>query len=449
MQPRPAYGQPAYGQPGPYGQAPSGPGWRQPPPPGQGYGGYGGYGQGGYGQGPGGPGQPSGRPAGSDGPGGPADRRRRGSGFVVGAVLLGLILALGAGYAGGRIGDRDAASSNPSALANSSSTSASIPPITQMTGTAEQAVEEVAREALPSVVSLTVVSGQTGDSGSGIILSSDGLILTNNHVISAAATSGSITVSFNDGTSAKGTIVGRDPVTDLAVVKAAGKSGLKPATLGDSSSIEVGEQVVAVGSPLGLNGTVTTGIISALNRPVAASSDDSADTSASPNVINALQTDAPINPGNSGGPLYNLSGQVIGINSAIAALPSSDSTSQSGSIGLGFAIPINQITPIVAELEKTGKATHAELGVQISTQGNAATGLTTGAIVETVESGSAAQKAGLQKGDVVTEVEGRQIIDADSLVATIRSQRPGDKVSVTFTRAGKSQTVTVTLGSDG
>lgn len=360
--------------------------------------------------------------------------------------MLAVVLGSGSGYAAERVAARNDTPTTgtvaPSGLVQSANP---VPSFTSMAGDAQQAVEQVARNALPSVVSITVVSGQTGDSGSGVVLSPDGLVLTNNHVIAAAATTGNITVSFNDGTSAKATIVGRDPVTDLAVLRAAGKTGLKAATLGDSSTIAVGQQVVAVGSPLGLNGTVTTGIISALNRPVASAGETSTDQAT---VINAMQTDAPINPGNSGGPLYNLSGQVIGVNSAIAALPSSDTTSQSGSIGLGFAIPINQITPIVAELEKSGKATHAQLGIRAKDDGDESTGLTTGATVVTVNPGSAAQKAGLQVGDVITEVEGRQIIDADSLVATIRSQRPGDKVSVTFTRNGKSDTVGVTLDSD-
>jgi len=479
-----------YGSAGqPAGSAPDGPGWAQPagspPAYGSGYGqpagqpGQGGYAQGGYGQGgygsgyqqagygqdpaggpggygSGGSGGSGGYGGGSGGPGGPGPsgypggdaggRRRGGAGLLGAAALISLVVGGGSGLVASGWADNGTSGAAASAAAVPAA-SAAAPRLTTVATSGGLAVEQVAQAALPSVVSLTVVSGQSGDTGSGVVLSTDGMILTNNHVIAAAASgTGAITASFSDGTTAKATIVGRDPVTDLAVVRVTGKTGLTAAAVGRSADVAVGQQVVAVGSPLGLNGTVTTGIISALNRPVASAGASSSDQAT---IINAMQTDAPINPGNSGGPLLDLSGRVIGLNSAIAALPTSDSTSQSGSIGLGFAIPVDQITPIVKQLETTGKATHAQLGVRVGTAGDTTSGLTTGAQLGTITAGSAAAKAGLRAGDVVTAVQGRHIIDANSLVATIRSERPGDTVSVTYTRGGRSATTQATLDSDG
>ena len=217
----------------------------------------------------------------------------------------------------------------------------------------------MAQKLLPSVVQINVAGGGEAGSGTGIIISSDGEIITNNHVVEAAADGGSLTASFNDGSNAKAEILGRDPVTDLAVIKANGKSGLQPATLGNSADLEVGQQVVAIGSPYGLDGTVTSGIISELNRPVA-SSDASG---ASQTVFPAIQTDAAINPGNSGGPLVDLQGRVIGINSAIRTNGPVDS----GSIGLGFAIPIDLAKNVSQQLVKGDKVQHARIGVTVGT----------------------------------------------------------------------------------
>jgi putative serine protease PepD len=303
---------------------------------------------------------------------------------------------------------------------------------------ADGSVEQVAAAVLPSVVSIVETSASGGGEGTGVIIDSDGLILTNNHVVAEAANGGSLRVTFNDGTSHSATIVGRDPVTDLAVIKVSGVSGLAAATLGSSKDLDPGEQVVAIGSPLGLQGTVTSGIISALDRPVRTGDATSAETAST--VIDAIQTDAAINPGNSGGPLVNLKGEVVGINSAIATLGSTGS--QSGSIGLGFSIPIDQAKAIARELVDTGTATHAQLGVSVQ---DARDG---GASVAVVQPGSAAEKIGLREGDVLTHVGSRQVEDADSLIAAIRSYRPGDKVSITFTRDGASRKVTATLGSD-
>jgi putative serine protease PepD len=312
---------------------------------------------------------------------------------------------------------------------------------------ADGSVEAVAAAVLPSVVSIEVTTAQGGGEGTGIVLSSDGLILTNNHVVAEAASGGgTISVTLNDGSTASASIVGRDPVTDLAVIKAKGVSGLTKATLGSSADLAPGEQVVAIGSPLGLQGTVTSGIVSALNRPVRTG--DATGTENASTVIDAIQTDAAINPGNSGGPLVNLQGEVVGINSAIASLGAS-AGGQSGSIGLGFSIPIDQARTIATELINTGSATHAQLGVSVrdaSTNGSST--FSDGAAVAAVTAGGAAEKAGLAAGDIITKVGNRSVDSADALIAAIRSHRPGDSVVLTYTHNGTQTTTKVTLGSD-
>src|SRR6478735_7230482 len=308
---------------------------------------------------------------------------------------------------------------------------------------ADGSVESVAQKVLPSVVKIDVTTAQGGASGSGIILTADGTILTNNHVVEGAE-AGSLTVSFDDGTSAKAQVLGTDPLTDTAVIKAEGVSDLTPATIGKSANLGVGESVVAIGSPFGLDATVTSGIVSALDRPVNVGSDDQGNSTTYP----AIQTDAAINPGNSGGPLVDLTGAVIGINSSIrtAASQSPDGgQSASGSIGLGFAIPIDEVMPIVDQMASGETPTHARLGIQV---GAAQTGDAAGAVVREVTSGSTAEKAGLGSGSVITKVDAHRITGADSLVATIRSYRPGDSVSVTWTSGGKEQTANLVLDSD-
>jgi putative serine protease PepD len=365
-----------------------------------------------------------------------AGRPRRGVALLAAvAVTAGLV----GGGAGAVVtsalddgGSAPAATSGVDSLKNASTSGDSA--------AAQGSVEQVATSVLPSVVSIVeTAAGGGGGEGTGVIIDSDGLILTNNHVVAAAAEGGSLQVTFNDGRTASATIVGRDPVTDLAVIKAADVSGLTAATLGSSADLDPGEQVVAIGSPLGLQGTVTSGIISALDRPVRTGDASSAETAST--VIDAIQTDAAINPGNSGGPLVNLRGEVVGINSAIATLGSTGG-GQSGSIGLGFSIPIDQAKAIARELVDTGTATHAQLGVSVQ---DAQTG---GAAVAVVSDGSAAQQLGLREGDVITKVGDRPVDDADSLIAAIRSHRPGDDVTLTFTRDGSQDTVTATLGSD-
>jgi putative serine protease PepD len=298
-------------------------------------------------------------------------------------------------------------------------------------------VEQVAAKVVPSVVKLETDMGRASEEGSGIILSSDGLILTNNHVVEGAK-AGDTTITFADGRTTKFTVVGTDPSSDIAVVKADGVSDLTPITIGSSANLKVGQDVVAIGSPLGLEGTVTTGIISALNRPVAAGGDIRNQNT----VLDAIQTDAAINPGNSGGALVNMNGELVGVNSAIATLGGDSADAQSGSIGLGFAIPIDQAKRIADELIQGGTASHASLGVQV---GNDTA--SHGAKIVEVTSGGAAAAAGLPSGVVVTKVDDRVIGSADALVAAVRSKAPGEKVTLTYLDpSGKPQTVQVTLG---
>ena len=347
--------------------------------------------------------------------------------------------ALLAGILGGGVGAATVAlidnGSNSTATASSTTDTASN--VSFPTGS----VAAVAAKVLPSVVSITFTGADgSGGEGSGVILTSDGRILTNNHVVEGAADGGSLTVTFSDGSRTSAEIVGRDPVTDLAVIQAKDVSGLKPATLGSSADVKVGQAVVAIGSPLGLSGTVTTGIISAVDRPVATSSE----SGGSGSVLNALQTDAAINPGNSGGALVDMSGRVIGINSAIATLGGSQTGSQSGSIGLGFSIPIDQAKYIVDQLVSGSTAEHGRLGVSVED----ATGSVLGAKIGEVSSGSPAAAAGLRTGDVITGFGDQKIESSEALVAAVRSGAPGQQVSVTYVRDGQTTTTTVTLGSD-
>ncbi|WP_431872934.1 trypsin-like peptidase domain-containing protein [Nocardiopsis eucommiae] len=309
-------------------------------------------------------------------------------------------------------------------------------PISSLTGeqgstATEGAVGDVADQVLPSVVSIQTSAG----GGSGVIISSDGQILTNAHVVEAAG-EGPLLVRFNDGTSAEAELLGADPVSDIAVLKAQGRNDLTPATLGDSDQVGVGGDVVAIGSPLGLSGTVTTGVVSALNRPVNTGATESGDSQTA-TVINAIQTDAAINPGNSGGPLVNMSGEVIGVNTAIAGL-----SQESGSVGLGFAIPINQVRPITEQLIETGSASYPAI------QATIAPSPVGGAQIMDLTKDGAAEKAGLKVEDVVVSVNGEAVSSPDQLIAQIRALRPGDEVTLGVLPggSGSEQEVTVTLG---
>lgn len=293
-----------------------------------------------------------------------------------------------------------------------------------------------------SVVSIQVESQAGGAEGSGVVLDSQGRILTNNHVVSGAQT---VQVTLSDGSVYEAKIVGTDPTTDLAVVQLNDPpSDLKPATFADSDDVVVGEPVMALGNPLGLANTATTGIVSALDRPVTASAEDGSDQV----VTNAIQIDAAVNPGNSGGPLFNASGEVIGITSSIATLSSGTggTSSSSGSIGLGFAIPGNLASQIGDQLKENGTAQHAFLGVSMSPATATADGITRrGAGVEDVVADSPAGKAGIQQGDVIVAIDGSAVNSPESLTAFVREKAAGDKSVLTVVRDGKAQEITVTL----
>ncbi len=321
-------------------------------------------------------------------------------------------------------------------------TAAGAPVVARTVGS----VAAVAAKILPSVVSLEIRTGSGGDTGTGIVISRDGYILTNNHVVAAAESGGKLTVVFPDKSSATGTIVGHpDPVSDLAVVRVRNVKGLRPATLGSSATLSVGDPVVAVGSPLGLAGTVTTGIVSALDRPVAASD---AGGGNSDNIIDAIQTDAAINPGNSGGPLVDMSGAVVGVNSAIATLTGDAATGgQGGSIGLGFAIPIDQAKRIAAEILKQGYATHAIIGVHLDTSYTGDGAKIADPQGAAVTPGGPAAHAGLRAGDIVVAADGERITSPEELIVAIRKHAPGDRMTLTYLRGGHRHTTVVTLGS--
>ncbi len=301
---------------------------------------------------------------------------------------------------------------------------------------APDSVAGIAARVLPSVVSITTRSSSGGGTGSGFVIDSSGYILTNNHVIASVAESGgTLRVTLNNGDVYNAKVVGRDASYDLAVLKISG-SNFPALQFGDSDKVAVGDAVIAIGSPLGLSGTVTLGIISAKDRPVTAGG--SAEENS---FINALQTDAAINPGNSGGPLVDSTGAVIGVNSAIASL---GSTSQTGSIGLGFAIPINQARTTADQLIKTGKATYPVLGVSLDMN---YTGL--GALIAQSSTGllagGPAQLAGLKPGDIVIRFENREITAAEELIVAVRAKKVGDRITLTYIRDGKEFSATLTL----
>ncbi|SCG36739.1 putative serine protease PepD [Micromonospora echinaurantiaca] len=289
----------------------------------------------------------------------------------------------------------------------------------------------IAASVQDSVVSITTDSGE----GSGVILTDDGYVLTNNHVV-AAAGGNSVRVVFADGKSAQARIVGTDPKTDLAVVKASGVSGLQPATLGDSDAMQVGDQVLALGSPLGLQGSVTAGILSARDRTIQAGSGEQRQnpSQGASSISGLLQTDAPINPGNSGGALVNTRGEVIGINTAIATAGQG-----SGNIGVGFAIPSNKAKDVAGKLQRGEKVSHPSLGVSVNAAPDG------GALVAAVTPGSAAEKAGLRQGDVITRFGDKVINDSNDLVGAVQAGKVGDRVEVTYQRNGSESTATVTL----
>jgi len=308
---------------------------------------------------------------------------------------------------------------------------------------ANGSVAAVAKKLLPSTVQ--IVADHDGEplsaTGSGFVLDNQGHIVTNNHVISGAADGGDIEVIDHNGERHKATLVGRSTVYDLAVLYVPEAKDLTPAALGSASALNVGDEVVAIGSPLGLSETVTAGIISAKNRPVT-----TGESNDQTSYINAVQTDAAINPGNSGGPLVNMRGQVIGVNSAIATTGSSLGSESSGNIGVGFAIPIEQVLVTADQILKTGHAEYPLIGAQVKIGDNAGAG----AIIESVQGDGPADKAGLESGDVVTSLDGTPVRDGVSLIVAIRTHQPGDTVEMVIERDGKEQTLQVTLdGQEG
>ncbi|MFF2129498.1 S1C family serine protease [Streptomyces olivochromogenes] len=432
----PAYASMGAGAPEPHGHAPGAPGapvsaaeagWPPPPPAVPSYADGGGSGAGGWGssyeQ--------------------PAPKPKSGRGGLVAAIL---VAALVAGGVGGGIGYSLAKNNDNS----TDSTTVSAPSGSGEVKRASGTVANVAARALPSTVTIEAESSSgSGGTGTGFVFDTQGHILTNNHVVAEAVDGGKLTATFPNGKKYDAEVVGHAQGYDVAVIKLKNApSDLKPLTLGDSDAVAVGDSTIAIGAPFGLSNTVTTGIISAKNRPVA-SSDGSASSKAS--YMSALQTDASINPGNSGGPLLDAQGAVIGINSAIQSSSSGGlgGTSQSGSIGLGFAIPINQAKHVAQQLIKTGKPVYPVIGASVSLEDG-----TGGAkITEQGASGSAAvtsggpaDKAGLKPGDVITKLDDQVIDSGPTLIGEIWTHQPGDVVKLTYTRDGKTHTAEVTLG---
>ncbi|MFD5521198.1 S1C family serine protease [Streptomyces sp. NPDC127066] len=432
-------GRPAYASDGtghgadPYGQAPtqgSAPeaGWPPPPPATPSYADGGGSGAGGWGS--------SYQQ--------PAPKPRNGRGGLVAAVL---VAALVAGGVGGGIGYSLAKNDDNSTDSTTVSAPSSSGEVKRASGT----VANVAAGALPSTVTIEAQSTNgEGGTGTGFVFDKQGHILTNNHVVADAVDGGKLTATFPSGKKYDAEVVGHAQGYDVAVIKLKNApSDLKPLVLGDSDKVAVGDSTIAIGAPFGLSNTVTTGIISAKNRPVA-SSDGSASSKSS--YMSALQTDASINPGNSGGPLLDASGAVIGINSAIQSSSSGGlgGSGQSGSIGLGFAIPVNQAKYVAQQLIQSGKPVYAKIGASVSLdEGTGGAKITeqgaSGSAA--VEAGGPAAKAGLKPGDVITKLDDMVVDSGPTLIGAIWTHKPGDTVKLTYTRDGKTHTVDVTLGS--
>ena len=351
-------------------------------------------------------------------------------------------LALVVGIAGGAIGGLVYEQVRNDGSGTVSSGLSGVDTVTQAPLPADNgSIAAVAQRLLPSTVKISAeYQGQKGGAtGSGFVLDRQGHIVTNNHVVQDAdENDGPIEVVDEDGNRYPAQVVGRSAVYDLAVLYVPKATSLKPAALGSSQALRVGEGVVAIGSPLGLSSTVTAGIVSALHRPVTTGSagDDSS-------YINAVQTDAAINPGNSGGPLVNLRGQVVGVNSAIATTGGTVG-GESGNIGVGFAIPIEQVRITADQILRTGKATYPVIGAKVKTGETGGDG----AEIDSVLSDTPADDGGLQKGDVITAVNGERVTDGIALIVAIRAHQPGETVDFTVVRDGAKRTVTLTLGGE-
>ncbi|WP_235843574.1 S1C family serine protease [Cellulomonas algicola] len=370
-------------------------------------------------------------------PGATGPRKRRTWIPVVSAAAAAAILGVAATGAAFTIGDERADGSRPASLAEIGRDTTDTVPVAGSTNDAPD-WQAVSQAVAPSVVAIEVSTGQGGAQGSGVIVDDQGHIVTNNHVVAGAQ--GKVQVTLTDGRLFEASVVGTDPTTDLAVIKLDdAPDDLVAAALGDSAKVEVGQSVMAVGNPLGLANTVTTGIVSAVDRPVSTSAEDGSQAT----VTNAIQVDAAVNPGNSGGPLFDAQGRVIGINSSIATM-----SQQSGSIGLGFAIPVNLVKNIASQLIDDGTAEHAFLGVSLSDGTATADGVTRrGAVVEEVSADSPASKAGLEVKDVVVAIDGKAVGGAESLTAYVRALASGDQATLTVVRDGKASEVDVTLAA--
>jgi putative serine protease PepD len=298
----------------------------------------------------------------------------------------------------------------------------------------------VAQQVVPSVVTIEVGRSSAGGAGtgSGEFYQAGGYILTNNHVVANAASGASLEVVLSDGQRLPATLVGRDPLTDLAVIKAPEAQAAQVIALGSSSDLEVGQPVVVVGAPLGLSNTVTSGIVSALARTIEV---PGAGSSQNALLADAIQTDAAINPGNSGGSMVDCDGELVGIPTAGAAVPGS----AGGNIGLGFAIPVDIAQAVANQLIETGHVSHASFGLTVSPVTAPAGGLH----VNSVQPGGPAATAGLRPGDVITEIDGQPATSADQLIALTITKKAGDKVDITYVRAAQTHETTVTLGSQG
>lgn len=395
------------------------------------------------------------------------------------SARVGLIAALAVGALVGGVSGAGVAAWAVSANQPSASIpSAAAPQNITVNDTANvNVVTAVAAKAEPSVVTIAVSSSSAGGTGSGVVLSKDGYVLTNTHVVTldGQIANPTIQVTTSDGHLYGATIVGTDPIADLAVIKLKNATALTPAAFGDSSKLNVGQTAIAIGAPLGLSNTVTDGIVSSLNRSISIASSaapaPSSGDSTTPNPsspfdfrfdngqgapqsaaqatisLPVIQTDAAINPGNSGGALLNGNAEVIGINVAIAGTGSSSATTQSGNIGVGFAIPANLAQRVANELIKNGKATHGLLGASVADLASGDPSTVVGASLKTVTSGGAAANAGLKAGDIVTNFNGVQITGATDLTAQVRFLAAGSKANLTYVRGGTATTVSVTLGA--
>jgi putative serine protease PepD len=430
----PGQGQPGQpGQPGQYPTPPYAPPSDQPGGEPAGATGEGAAASGGYPGDPSAPTYPSaGYPASSYPATGPHDpRRSRSFGMIALFTILGLVLAAGGGVAGAALMHNF--DKNDTVTVTKNGVVVDNAPIIDRSSLAS-----IASAVSPSVVSITTQNAE----GSGVVLSTDGYILTNNHV-AATASGQSVDVTFSNGSSAKATLIGTDPKTDLAVFKAQNVSNLTAAKFGNSAALQVGDTVLAIGSPLGLDGSVTAGIVSALNRTINETADtspqnpspqDPSATSAAPTIAGAIQTDAAINPGNSGGALVNTNGQVVGINTAIAT------NGADGNIGVGFSIPSNRAKQVADDLIKGTKISHPQLGVSVSTATNNG-----GAQIGSVSPGSAAATAGLKAGDVITAFNGQPVHTSDDLLDDVQMGAVGTAYTLTVVRGGQNVTVNVTL----